>query len=102
MNGAVATDTAQTIDFSLFSPQEQELINILWANGNIKENKALIPRDTVLETIGNNKGNTLALRDLYKKLIQHGYASKKIGYFAQSELENGLHATNYDFDLGEF
>ena len=102
LNGAVITDKVQSIDFSLFTPQEQELINILWANGAVKRNQALTPRDTVLETIGNNKSNTLALRDLYKRLLGLDYISKKIGYFAEVELDQGLHPVNYDFDLGEF
>jgi hypothetical protein len=71
------------MEFRGFSSKELEFINILWDNGNVKQNEPLIARDTVLETIGDNKHNTLALRDLYKKLIKNGYAFRKIGYFAK-------------------
>ncbi|MBU1957968.1 hypothetical protein KJ680_06145 [bacterium] len=86
VNGAVITGDARTIDFSLFTEREKQLINILWANGAVKRNKALTPRDTALKEIGDNKANTTALRDLYKKLINNGYAFRKIGYFAKAEL----------------
>jgi len=85
-NESVITEQTRTMKFGAFSGHELELINILWDNGNVKQNEPLISRDTVLETIGDNKHNTLALRDLYKKLIKEGYAFRKIGYFAKVEL----------------
>ncbi len=86
LNESVITEQVNTIDFSHFTTHEIELINILWGNGAVKQNKPLIARDEVLKTIGDNKRNTLALRDLYKKLVSLDYAFRRVGYFAKVEL----------------
>ncbi|CAA6806998.1 MAG: Unknown protein [uncultured Sulfurovum sp.] len=106
LNGAVITkpltDELKSPISPLFTPQEKELINILWNNGTIKRNKPLISRDEVLKIIGDTKNNTTALRDLYKKLTEHDYAFRKVGYFAKTENPLQQHNKNYDFNLGEY
>ncbi len=86
VNESVTTDRIKTISHAFFTEREYKLVKLLWANGDIKRGKALTPRDTVLEQIGNNKTNTMALRDVYKLLIKYGYAYRHIGYFANAEL----------------
>ena len=81
LNGVV-----KRIDLKNYSHDEKELINLLWKQSTVKRNEQLETRDNVLKIIGDNKNNTLKLRNLYKKLLEHKYIYKRVGYFAKVEL----------------
>jgi hypothetical protein len=71
------------LDKGLFTDVELELITILWDGNNVKAHDSLVTRKEVLKVIGDTKINTNLLRDLYKKLLEHDYIYKRVGYFAK-------------------
>ena len=64
-----------------YSPLEFELIDLLW-KGTEKKHDQLETRDNVLKVIGDNKINTVRLRNLYKKLLKDELIYKKIAYYS--------------------
>ena len=95
LNGTVITDEKETkplndsvkrIDLKEYSNADLELIDLLWKQSTVKRNEQLETRDNVLKIIGDNKNNTLRLRNLYKKLLADKYIYKKVSYFAKVEL----------------
>jgi len=81
-----STEPYNTVDLSKFDDREVELIKLLWRDGGVHPHGSLTNRDTVLDTIGNNKANANRLRDLYNKLLKHDYIYKRVGYFAKVNL----------------
>ncbi len=75
-----------TIDYSLFDIQEQELISLLFDNGNIPIGGQLVKRDIILDIVGHNKPNANRLRDLYSKLMELDYIYKKVAYFSKATI----------------
>ena len=95
LNETVITDKEETeplngvvkrIDLTNYSHDEKELINLLWKQSTVKRFDQLETRDNVLKIIGDNKNNTLKLRNLYKKLLADKYIYKKVSYFADVDL----------------
>jgi len=78
------------IDYTLFDTKEQELISLLFDNGNIPNGKQLVKRDIVLDSIGHNKPNANKLRDLYLRLMELGYIYKKVAYFSKVSVSEAL------------
>ncbi|CAA6805238.1 MAG: Unknown protein [uncultured Sulfurovum sp.] len=79
-------ESVKRIDLKNYSTGDLELIDLLWKQRTVKRNDQLETRDNVLKIIGDNKNNTLRLRNLYKKLLEDGYIYKRVGYFAKVEL----------------
>ncbi|CAA6801060.1 MAG: Unknown protein [uncultured Sulfurovum sp.] len=74
------------MDLKNYSDGDLELIDLLWKQSTVKRNDQLETRDNVLKVIGDNKNNTLRLRNLYKKLLGDGYIYKRVSYFAKVEI----------------
>jgi len=95
LNESVITDKKETeplngvvkrIELKNYSHSDLELIDLLWKQATVKRNDQLETRDNVIKVIGDNKNNTLRLRNLYKKLLKDDYIYKRVGYFAKVEL----------------
>jgi len=74
------------MDLKNYSPDDLELIDLLWKQATVKRNDQLETRDNVIKVIGDNKNNTLRLRNLYKKLLADDYIYKRVGYFSNVEV----------------
>jgi len=74
------------MDLKNYSPDDLELIDLLWKQATVKRDDQLETRDNVLKVIGDNKNNTLRLRNLYKKLLDDNYIYKRVGYFSKVEV----------------
>jgi hypothetical protein len=79
-------DSVKRIDLKRYSNSDLELIDLLWKHSTVKRNEQLETRDNVLKIIGDNKNNTLRLRNLYKKLLADKYIYKKVSYFSDVDL----------------
>ena len=79
-------DSVKRIELKNYSHGDLELIDLLWKQSTVKRNDQLETRDNVIKIIGDNKNNTLRLRNLYKKLLKDEYIYKRVGYFAKVEL----------------
>lgn len=77
LNGVV-----KRMDLKNYSDGDLELIDLLWKQSTVKRNDQLETRDNILKVIGDNKNNTLRLRNLYKKLLADKYIYKRVGYFS--------------------
>ena len=95
LNESVITDRKETeplngvvkrMDLKNYSHGDLELIDLLWKQSTVKRNDQLETRDNIIKVIGDNKNNTLRLRNLYKKLLADEYIYKRVGYFAKVEL----------------
>jgi len=95
LNDSVITDRKETkplndsvkrIDLKGYSNDDLKLIDLLWKYSTVKRNEQLETRDNVLKIIGDNKNNTLRLRNLYKKLLADKYIYKKVSYFSDVDL----------------
>ena len=95
LNESVITDRKETqplngvvkrIELKNYSHDDLELIDLLWKQSTVKRNDQLETRDNIIKIIGDNKNNTLRLRNLYKKLLKDDYIYKRVGYFAKVEL----------------
>ena len=95
LNETVITDKEETeplngvvkrMDLKNYSNDDLELIDLLWKQSTVKRYDQLETRDNVLKVIGDNKTNTLKLRNLYKKLLADKYIYKKVSYFSDVDL----------------
>ena len=76
----------KALDLKVYDDAEQKLLQILWDNGQVKVGENLTPRRAVLKKVGNLKGKSGVLTNLYSKLIEHGFAEFNVRYMAKAEL----------------
>ena len=84
----------KTIDLKVYDEAEQRLLRILWDNGNIKVGDNLIPRRLVLKEVGDLKGKSGVLTNLYNKLVEHGFTEFNVRYVAKAELAHQRYQKN--------
>jgi hypothetical protein len=69
-----------------FDQTEQTLLKLLWKNGTVQANEALMPRKKVLEKAGGLKGKSGVLSNLYAKLLERSYIEFDKRYKAKASL----------------
>ena len=75
------------LPLSKYDASEQELLQVLWNNGEVKVGEKLTPRRRVLKEVGTLKGKGGVLTNLYSKLVRDGYAEFNICYLAKANLK---------------
>ncbi len=81
-----AETKVKVLDLNLYDEAEQRLLKILWDNGNVKSGDNLVSRRQVLKEVGDLRGKSGVLTNLYEKLLQSGYVKFTVRYVAYAEL----------------
>ena len=82
----VENDKSKALSLNKYDVAEQELLQVLWNDGEVKLGENLTPRRRVLKEVGTLKGKGGVLTNLYNKLVRDGYAEFNVCYIAKVNL----------------